>query len=162
MKTRTYGACMGIFLAAGMAHAEGPGAVGGALRETKPIIDLRMRVEGVEQDGLPNEAHATTLRARLGFETGKAWNTVLLVEGEGIVPIKDDYRPDPLVPTMVTYPVVPGRRKLRDQPLPAQQHQPAGHHADASGASASRSTTSASWGRSAGARTSRPSMRFAS
>ena len=40
-----------------------------------------------------------TLRARLGFETGKAWNTSLLVEGEAVMPLQDDYRPDPAVPT---------------------------------------------------------------
>ena len=48
--------------------------------------------------GLANDANATTLRARLGFETGKAWNTSLLVEGEAVVPLEDDYRPDPSVP----------------------------------------------------------------
>ena len=31
---------------------------------------------------MANEAEALTLRARLGFETGKAWETALLVEGE--------------------------------------------------------------------------------
>jgi hypothetical protein len=77
-----------------------------AISETKPIFDLRLRAENVDQDGIANDAHATTLRARLGFETGKAWNTALLVEGEGVVPIQDDYRPDPMVGTMTTYPVV--------------------------------------------------------
>jgi hypothetical protein len=96
-------------LAAGLnapAIAEDAGALKTALAETKPIFDLRLRSETVDQDGLADDAHATTLRARLGFETGKAWNTSLLVEGEGIVPIQDDYRPDPMIPTMVTYPVV--------------------------------------------------------
>lgn len=77
-----------------------------AMAETKPIFDLRLRAENVDQDGIANDAHATTLRARLGFETGKAWNTSLLVEGEGILPIQDDYRPDPMIATMTTYPVV--------------------------------------------------------
>ncbi len=30
----------------------------------------------------------------------------MLIEGEGIVPIQDDYRPDPMIATMTTYPVV--------------------------------------------------------
>ncbi len=34
---------------------------------------------------------ALTLRTRLGFETGKAWNTALLVEGEGTVPLTTSY-----------------------------------------------------------------------
>ncbi len=74
---------------------------------TKPIVDARLRTEDVDQLGLANDANAITLRARLGFETGKAWNTSLLVEGEAVVPLENDYRPDPSVPTMVTYPVVP-------------------------------------------------------
>jgi hypothetical protein len=77
-----------------------------ALTGTRPIFDLRLRAENVDQDGIANDAHATTLRARLGFETGKAWNTSLLVEGEGVVPLQDDYRPDPMIATMTTYPVV--------------------------------------------------------
>lgn len=96
-------------LAAGLnapAFADDANAVKTALGETKPIFDLRLRSENVDQDGLANDAHATTLRARLGFETGKAWNTSLLVEGEGVVPIQDDYRPDPMIATMTTYPVV--------------------------------------------------------
>jgi alginate export protein len=77
-----------------------------ALGETRPIFDLRLRTETVDQAGLADDAHATTLRARLGFETGKALSTSLLIEGEGVVPIQDDYRPDPMVATMTTYPVV--------------------------------------------------------
>jgi hypothetical protein len=88
------------------AIADGAG-LKAALSETKPIIDMRLRTENVDQDGLAEDAHATTLRARLGFETGKAWNTTLLVEGEGVIPLQSDYRPDPTVPTMTTYPVVP-------------------------------------------------------
>ena len=96
-------ACLG---AAGLASADGFDPVKGAFGETKPIFDMRLRAENVDQDGIVNDAHATTLRLRLGFETGKAWNTALLVEGEGIVPIQDDYRPDPMIPSMTTYPVV--------------------------------------------------------
>lgn len=88
------------------AFAQGADSLEAALRETKPIFDLRLRVENVDQDGIAEDAHATTLRARLGLQTGKAWNTSLLVEGEGIVPIQDDYRPDPMVATMTGYPVV--------------------------------------------------------
>jgi len=92
--------------AAGVAQADGLDPVKGAFGETKPIFDMRLRAENVDQDGIANDAHATTLRLRAGFETGKAWNTALLVEGEGIVPIQKNYRPDPMIPTMTTYPVV--------------------------------------------------------
>jgi hypothetical protein len=88
------------------AHAEDAGALGSAFKQSKFILDTRLRTEDVEQEPLAEDASAMTFRARLGFETGKAWNTSLLVEGEGVIPIDDDYRPDPSVPTMTTYPVV--------------------------------------------------------
>ncbi len=90
-----FSAFLGAFLA-GAAHADG----------LKPVIDARLRMEDVDQDPLPEDASALTLRLRLGLETGKAWNTSLLVEGDAILPIRDDYRPDPAVATMVAYPVV--------------------------------------------------------
>jgi hypothetical protein len=92
-------------LAAG-ASADGLGPVGGAIGEAKPIIDLRMRTEQVDQDPLAKDATAYTLRLRLGFETGKAWNTSLLLEGEAVVPLADNYRPDPSAPKNAIYPVV--------------------------------------------------------
>lgn len=81
--------------------------VTGALGETKPIIDLRLRYETVDQLGIANEADALVARARLGFETGKAWSTALLVEGEFVGALKDDYREDNSVAVNTTYPVVP-------------------------------------------------------
>ena len=106
------GGAVALAVAAAMSQpvmAADAGGFQAALAETKPIFDLRLRAENVDQDGIANDAHATTLRARLGFETGKAWNTSLLVEGEGVVPIQDDYRPDPMVATMTTYPVATRR-----------------------------------------------------
>jgi hypothetical protein len=67
---------------------------------------MRLRAENVDQDGIANDAHATTLRLRAGFETAKKWNTSLLIEGEGVLPIQSNYRPDPMVASMTTYPVV--------------------------------------------------------
>ena len=100
-------ACLAVgFIAAGAARADGLDPVWSAFGATKPLVDARLRMEDVDQEPLVNDAHAITLRARLGFEAGKAWNTALLVEGEGLVPLRNDYRPDPLVPTMTTYPVV--------------------------------------------------------
>jgi hypothetical protein len=77
-----------------------------AFTDVKYIVDARLRTEDVDQDPLPNDASATTLRLRLGLETAKAWNTTLLVEGEAVMPLDDSYRPDPLRPIKVTYPVV--------------------------------------------------------
>jgi hypothetical protein len=100
---------LGMFLAAGVAHADGLEPIKGAFGEMKPIIDTRLRMENVDQDGIAEDAHALTLRARLGFETGKAWNTSLLLEGEAVIPIQDDYRPDPTLAANTAYPVVADR-----------------------------------------------------
>jgi len=91
---------------AAQARAEGSDSVKAAFTGTKYIVDARLRTEDVEQDPLANDASATTLRLRLGLETAKAWNTTLLVEGEAVMPLDDDYRPDPLRPINATYPVV--------------------------------------------------------
>ena len=80
----------------GHANAAEPGPFESAISGTKWILDTRLRSEDVDQTPIANEASATTLRARLGFETGKAWNTALLVEGEAVIPLEDEYRPDPL------------------------------------------------------------------
>jgi hypothetical protein len=81
---------IGVMLAGAAAHADF-GPIGGAIGETKPIVDTRLRFEDVDQDPMANQAEALTLRARLGFETGKAWNTALLAEGEFVWPLTDDY-----------------------------------------------------------------------
>jgi hypothetical protein len=77
--------------AAAAAHAEGLQPALSAARETKPILDLRLRSETVDQAGMSEEAHAMTLRARVGFETGKAWNTTLLAEGDLLWPLDSSY-----------------------------------------------------------------------
>ncbi len=64
------------------AHAQWLGPARNALRESKPIIDMRLRTESVDQDGMARDATANTLRGRVGFETGKAWNTSFLAEGD--------------------------------------------------------------------------------
>jgi hypothetical protein len=59
--------------------------------ELQPILDTRLRYESVEQDGVTQDAAAMTLRARLGFESGKVAGTALLAEGEFIRPVVEDY-----------------------------------------------------------------------
>jgi hypothetical protein len=65
----------------------------GFFGDTKPIIDARLRYESVEQVNVPalTDAEAVTLRARLGFETGKVASTTLLAEGSFNVALVDDY-----------------------------------------------------------------------
>lgn len=50
-----------------------------------PYGDLRYRLEAVDQDGLPEDAAASTLRIRAGFRLGEWHGFSLQVEGEGIV-----------------------------------------------------------------------------
>jgi hypothetical protein len=85
------------------AQAEGFPVVG-AVRESKPIIDLRLRSESVDQAGMAEDADALTLRARLGFETGKAWDTALLAEGDVLTPFSTHY--NSTVNGKTAYPVV--------------------------------------------------------
>src|SRR5678816_3017366 len=77
-----------------------------SFKDWKPIIDARMRAEHVDQTPFAEDADAVTLRLRAGLESGKAWNTTLLAEGEFVTPLRDDYRPDPARPTHTTFPVV--------------------------------------------------------
>jgi hypothetical protein len=67
------------------------GVLGDAVRASKLIIDARLRLEDVDQEPFADQADALTLRSRLGFETGKAWQTALLVEGEFVWPLVTDY-----------------------------------------------------------------------
>jgi hypothetical protein len=70
----------------------------------KPILDTRLRFESVDQDGVPQTAEAITLRGRLGFESGKVADTVLLAEGEFVRPIDEDY--NSTINGNTAYPVV--------------------------------------------------------
>jgi len=66
----------------GAAHAEEV-----ALR---PLGEVRLRYENVDQDGLAADADALTLRVRAGIEA-KTGNWSALVEGQGNLAIVDDY-----------------------------------------------------------------------
>jgi hypothetical protein len=73
------------------AVAEETDSLQAALFASKPIIDLRLRSESVDQEGLPENAEALTLRGRLGIETGEAWGFKLLAEAELLWPLVEDY-----------------------------------------------------------------------
>lgn len=98
-------AILGICLSVA-AHADSLDPLWAAFGATKPLFDSRLRTETVDQEPIAESARAVTLRLRAGFETGKAWNTTMLAEGDGVIPLRDDYRPDPLTPVNAQYPVV--------------------------------------------------------
>jgi hypothetical protein len=90
-----------------------------------PIAELRMRYEDVGQVPLAEDAQALTLRARLGVETPKLWDTSLLAEGNFLLPLEDHYRPDNAVVYHTQFPVVAdprdhelNRLALRNTSLP--------------------------------------------
>jgi hypothetical protein len=76
----------------------------GFIEGGKIIFDGRLRLEHVEQAGVVEDAVAPTLRARIGFQTGKFVNLQLLAEGEGVLHLSDDF--NDTVNGKVTYPVV--------------------------------------------------------
>ena len=83
-----------------------PGSLAAALGQTKPLVDIRLRYEEVEQTGFVDNAHAETLRARLGAETGRFLGTSVLAEGEAMIRLDRDYRPDNAVATYTRFPIV--------------------------------------------------------
>ena len=106
MKKNVLGVTVTAMLLAPASYAAGVGPIGGALGETKPIVDARVRYENVDQTPLAEESDADTMRLRLGFETGKAWSTSLLAEGEFVWPFDGEYREDNGVGVNAAYPVV--------------------------------------------------------
>ena len=72
-------------------NAVGASALKTAVAASKPLLDLRLRSESVQQGGFAADAGALTLRARLGFETGKVMNTQLLAEGSLLLPLNARY-----------------------------------------------------------------------
>jgi len=81
-----------------------------ALAETKqqpvtPYVDIRYRLEVVDQTGLPNDATASTLRVRAGIKTAEWHGLSALVEGEGFAGIGETSYND-TVNGKIAYPVV--------------------------------------------------------
>ncbi|WP_332677081.1 hypothetical protein [Brevundimonas sp.] len=55
------------------------------------LFESRLRSETVDQQGFAEQAHALTLRARLGWRSPTAQGFQLLVEGEGVAVLDDRY-----------------------------------------------------------------------
>jgi hypothetical protein len=70
------------------------------------LFETRLRSETVDQQGFPDQAHALTLRARLGWRSPTRHGLQLLVEGEGVAALDDRYSA-PVDP-------VPGRPAVAD------------------------------------------------
>lgn len=86
-------------------RAQAADTFGAALREGDPIVDVRSRYEGVDQDGFGVAAEALTNRLRAGFKTAPWKGTEFLIEGVVIDDLVDDY--DSTVNGATQYPIVP-------------------------------------------------------
>jgi hypothetical protein len=62
-----------------------------AIEAIKPIFNVRLRYEGVDQDGFAETADALTYRFRAGFETDAVADTKLLIEFDHIEDLIDDF-----------------------------------------------------------------------
>lgn len=56
----------------------------------KPLIDVRLRYEGVDQAPIARDASAVTARVRAGFEA-KSGDFALLAEAEGVLALDENY-----------------------------------------------------------------------
>jgi len=74
--------------------------------EARVLFESRLRSETVDQQSFAEQAHALTLRTRLGWRSPTAHGLQLLVEGEGVVVLDDRYSA-PIDP-------VPGRPAVGD------------------------------------------------
>lgn len=77
-----------------------------ALDDGKIILDMRYRYENVDQDSKPEEANASTLRTRFGFQSGTFCGLQVLVEAENISNLGDEDYNDFRNGHGATYPVV--------------------------------------------------------
>lgn len=88
------GACAlltGAALADEPAGAPEGDSIAAAIKAGRPIIDVRYRFEWKAHAGFAENAHANTIRTRLGYETGEFHNFKVLVEFENVASIGDDH-----------------------------------------------------------------------
>lgn len=81
---------LGFLIAAGAAFAPAAAAAQGTAEGFTPIVDARLRYEGVDQDGLPRDADAVTARVRSGFEY-KSGAFAVLAEAEATLAFSERY-----------------------------------------------------------------------
>lgn len=81
--------CLGLALAATCSASPPAASLTEAFSRGQPSLNLRLRVEDVDQTGL-NEARATTLRTRLGFTTAPLHGWQAMLEAENITALDAD------------------------------------------------------------------------
>ncbi len=89
-----FGACAAAAVvhaaAADQPPADSNASLAQALANGSLIFDVRTRIESKDQDGFAEEARASTVRARIGYESGAFHGWRFLVEAEGVGALGDD------------------------------------------------------------------------
>lgn len=93
-------------LAAALAAVPAAAAAQTGDADARLLFETRLRSEIVDQQGFLEQAHALTLRTRLGWRSPTAHGLQLLIEGEGVAVLDDRYSA-PVDP-------VPGRPAVAD------------------------------------------------
>jgi hypothetical protein len=83
------GVALALALAAIPAAAAAQTAAGD--RDGRILFETRLRSETVDQQGFIDQAHALTLRTRLGWRSPTEHGLQLLIEGEGVAVLDDRY-----------------------------------------------------------------------
>jgi hypothetical protein len=78
------------FLSVGTAAAADSNSFEDALTGGKASLSFRYRYEYVDQDGISNEAKASTLRTRINYRTGDWYNFALFGEADNVSEIGND------------------------------------------------------------------------
>ena len=115
---------LSLILLAGIsapALAAPPIPVGNGITLT-PLVDARLRYEGVDQDGIAENATAVTARLRSGLEIGVAGGFSLLAEAEGTLAIIEDY--NSLTNGRTAFPVVADPQNVELNRLQLQYKRP--------------------------------------
>jgi len=90
----------------------------------KPLIDMRLRYEGVDQTGFANDADALTMRVRAGGDLRVAPATRIIVEAEAVLGIVNDY--NSTTNGNLLYPVIPDPQNIEINRLQIQNKSIAG------------------------------------
>ena len=97
--------CLIILLSSFPAEAATDSSFRDALTSGMPLIDVRLRHENVEQANRPETAEATTVRARLGYQTGAFYGLTGLAEFDVVEHIGPEHYNNS-VNGLAAYPVI--------------------------------------------------------
>lgn len=76
------GLLLGLAAGGGAAPLQAQEGLHPFVQDARPLLDARLRYERVDQGGFEENANGLTLRARLGFESGRVSGFRVLVEGD--------------------------------------------------------------------------------